>query len=715
MKKYSFKEALPVWEKGEDKSMNYHLVFRSIIAKKENVVVAVSASNMYQMFVNGVMVEEGPARAGHGYYRVDEVNISKYLTKEENVVAFFVAGYYVENFYLIKQPSFFCCEIIADGEVIASTGKRGFVAKYNGERIRKVARFSYQRAFSEYYVLNGENQDFIMNADARFKEVVLEETENKSFLTRGVPYPKYDRVSVDKAVTKGTILFRNELANTERHPMLNRFVTPTFDCEGYDLDDVEFINSDEVEKGIYTKTEDVNAPFEPTALDSDEYIVYKFKCINCGFIKLEVEASEDCQLLCAFDELDVDGDVDTQRLPSTIASIIWNFKAGKYTLIANEPYIVHYMKLINRSAGKLKINYAGMIEYKFPLDVKPLNSGNENLDKIYLAAVETFRQNTLDIYMDCASRERAGWLCDSFFTSRVEKALTGKSLVEKNFLENFLMPESFKYIEKGMLPMCYPADFPSGEFIPNWAMWYVLELEEYFGRTGDKELVDMAKKKVFELLQYFEEFENEDGLLEKLRNWIFVEWSPANDFVRDVSYPTNMLYARMLEAVGKLYDSKYFEKAKKIKEVINKQSFFDGFYHDHAMREEDGTLRVVKKDITETCQYYAFYMGCATKETKPELFRTLIEDFGAKRSKTGKWAEIHPSNVFIGNYLRLDILCREKLYDEILVDVEGFFTHMQERTGTLWELLTTGGTCCHGFASHVIVWLHTIFNKPEAF
>ena len=30
-----------------------------------------------------------------------------------------------------------------------------------------------------------------------------------------------------------------------------------------------------------------------------------------------------------------------------------------------------------------------------------------------------------------------------------------------------------------MLPMCYPADHYDGNFIPNWAMWFVLELEEY--------------------------------------------------------------------------------------------------------------------------------------------------------------------------------------------------------------------------------------------
>jgi alpha-L-rhamnosidase len=75
--------------------------------------------------------------------------------------------------------------------------------------------------------------------------------------------------------------------------------------------------------------------------------------------------------------------------------------------------------------------------------------------------------------MDCPTRERAGWLCDSFFTARAEKVFTGENAIEYNFLENFLLPEKFEHLPKGMLPMCYPSDHYDKVFIPNWAMWFV--------------------------------------------------------------------------------------------------------------------------------------------------------------------------------------------------------------------------------------------------
>ena len=124
-----------------------------------------------------------------------------------------------------------------------------------------------------------------------------------------------------------------------------------------------------------------------------------------------------------------------------------------------------------------------MLQYQHPAPEFQIRLPEQKqLREIADAAVRTYRQNALDLFMDCPSRERAGWLCDSFFTARTEHALTGQCTVEKAFLENFLLAERFAHLPDGMLPMCYPADHYDGNFIPNWAMWFVLELEEYIQR-----------------------------------------------------------------------------------------------------------------------------------------------------------------------------------------------------------------------------------------
>ena len=81
MKLYQFKKAVPVWEKGKECEKHYNLIFHCTVPKNKKTILCLSASNLYQLFINGEMVAQGPARAGHGYYRVDEIDISENVEK----------------------------------------------------------------------------------------------------------------------------------------------------------------------------------------------------------------------------------------------------------------------------------------------------------------------------------------------------------------------------------------------------------------------------------------------------------------------------------------------------------------------------------------------------------------------------------------------------------------------------------------------------------
>jgi alpha-L-rhamnosidase len=303
--------------------------------------------------------------------------------------------------------------------------------------------------------------------------------------------------------------------------------------------------------------------------------------------------------------------------------------------------------------------------------------------------------------MDCPSRERAGWLCDSFFTARSAANLSGNSKVERNFLENFLLPERFENIPRGMLPMCYPADHYNGTFIPNWALWFVLQLEEYQMRSGDRQLVEALRPRVLALFDYFKKFRNEDGLLEKLDGWVFVEWSKANDFVQDVNYPTNMLYASAMAAAGRIYNiPELTQEAERIRGLIRRQSFDGEFFLDHAVRR--GGKLEWPHDRSEVSQYFAFFFDVATPESHPGLWRTVTDTFGPERENTKALPDVYPANAFVGNVMRMEILSRYGRAAQVLKESVEFFYPMAVATGTLWENMDTSASCNHGFASHIV-------------
>ena len=313
------------------------------------------------------------------------------------------------------------------------------------------------------------------------------------------------------------------------------------------------------------------------------------------------------------------------------------------------------------------------------------------------------------MFTDCPSRERAGWLCDSFFIGRVSRLLTGSLALEDLFLDNYARAASFD-VADGMLPMCYPGDHVNGNYIPNWAMWLVLELDEYVRRGGDARLVAAFRPRLEKLVAFLWKYRNADGLLEKLPGWVFVEWSQANKWVQDVNYPSNMLWAETLDAVDRLYGRPDLAaEAARVRETVRRQSWDGRWFRDHAVRQADGSLAVRPDDISETCQYYAFFFKVATPETHPALWRTLVESFGPSRLDAEKkplaYPQVAPSNAFIGNYLRLECLSRAGLSGKVLEECRGYFAAMAARTGTLWEFDKPTHSCCHGFASHAAVLL----------
>ena len=242
--------------------------------------------------------------------------------------------------------------------------------------------------------------------------------------------------------------------------------------------------------------------------------------------------------------------------------------------------------------------------------------------------------------------------------------------------------------------MCYPSDPRNGNFIPNWMLWLLLETEEYVRRTGDREMAELAEKHLLDALNYFEGFENELGLLEKLEAWVFVEWSKANELVQDVNAPSNMLYAAALEAVAQLYDRPALaEKAARVRHTL-RDVFFDGtLWHDRALRQEGGGLTVTE-ECTETCQYYAFFFDLSTPGDTPELFQNLFAPDGAWLAASG----LYPSNAFIGKLLRMLILDRYGRKGQVLDEIRASYGEMARQTGTLWEFLSPRASCCHGFA-----------------
>ena len=694
-----FNKALPIWSKERENEMHLRLRFKAILEHPEaaDCMIRLATSGLYNLYVNGTFVAYGPARAGRGHFRIDEFDILPYLCDGKNVIVIEICSYNVTSYYVMKQPAFLTAEVVAGGQTVCYTG-RDFTAQQNPYYVQKIQRYSSQRHLLETYRIN-ECDTYLTDLSVGAEEIAV--VDDGTYLPHITCYPLYERADT-MPISQGTISYFEP--ENLWHPYSFENTVPGLN--GFALEEYDFVVTDENQKMRFTPVE--GAYTGNFALDT--YAVYQLPYNATGILALDITCHEDTIISILFDEVLSDGLVNPRRMGCSNV-LRYELCKGKHQLRSFDVYTMKYLQLLT-TKGSCTIADLHMEEFKHPPVAYDTGILNPEMQKIADAAIETYRQNSVDLFTDCPSRERAGWLCDSYFLGRTEYFLTGGSVIEKAFLENFLHEENYPGLPAGMLPMCYPSDHVvSGHFIPQWTLWLILQLEEYLARSGDRDLIERFAPRIEKLLGWFKCYENADGLLEKLPGWNFVEWSKANQLVQDVNYPTNMLYSGALAAAGRLYSNpELLTKSACIQKTVRAQSLQNGFFADRALRQEDGTLRV-DSETTETCQYYAFYFGVATPETDTALWNTMLNDFGPQRDLEKTYPEIYPSNAFIGNYLRLDFMMRIGEFEKARENILGYFGYMAERTGTLWENIGTTASCNHGFASYVVTWLDKLHRN----
>lgn len=604
----------------------------------------VSAVDFYQVFADGKLVSFGPPRTASGFSRIKVISLNNPKT-----ITIRVNYYGLETYACDLTSPFFGAEILSKGKVVYST--TDFLCKDLPCKKDDVPKYSYQHGFLEVYDLKTQGENILPTCQVEAPIILSEEGDNCDYTAY---YPSL--------IKEGEFLGFDQVKTPW---WKNEFPTTKFSVQN------DFI--DEIQTGY-------------------KVIDYQLDCEKTGFIKLKISASSNAKVFIVFEEILPDGKWVFGR--SNCYDFISIETNADTDFISLEPYSFKHIKIIYKGDAKFGLSVVAVQNDKLSADFK---CGDEELNLIYSSAKESFCQNVFDNFTDCPSRERAGWLCDSFFMAKAERYFTSSNDIEQNFLENFIIG-SYDEIPDGMLPKCFPAEHKDKVYIPNWAMWFVLELKDYLIRTGDRTLIDSAKQKVYALLGFFDKFVNEDGLLENLTSWVFVDYSDSNThpYLAGVNYPSNMLYAYMLDAVDYLYsDEKLKLRAQNMRKVIINQSFDGEFFVENAVRK-DGKLELCRDHITEACQYYALFTGLYneksfTDRVKGGLGPLNKVDFPFVSRSTG----------FVGVYLRLLWLDSIGESGRVLDEIKAYFLPMAQKTGTLWEYDSPMASCNHGFASIV--------------
>lgn len=677
-----------VWAEGQKNQMNRAFAFVLDLGKKQMGEICLSAASCYKVIADGKLMGFGPNRTAHGYARAAVYPFNaQYITVE-------VQSHFVPNFCWVKREPFFACVLKTE------SGKEYFAEDFNcfalSDRVQKVRRYSFQRGFCETYINEKDRTAlYFCKPQNAYPRVKTEKAELPHLLPSETLNPALSEIFAEKVIDSGYCKTSPEIAvYVDRTETLIGTV-----IEGFKRGEWQDFSTDEISRITYLSG----------AKSGDyAYETLDFSRIVTGIVEVEIIAGNAGEVFFAFDEILSDEKLKTIKpFRGDTANVFkWTVKkAGVYNLSAFEPYAFRYANVITSAGVKANVKVRA---YENPEAGKMLfECDDKKIEQIMEAARHTFAHNAVDLLTDCPSRERAGWLSDSFFSSVAERVFTGDNKVERAFLQNYILADKSGH-PKGMIPRCYPADYYEEDgFIPNWSLWYILEIYKYFTQYGYDETVEKSRANVEGILNYFVDFENEFGVLEDLKGWIFVEWSAANnsDHINGINVPSNACYYASLLAAAKVYGIKGLkEKAEKVKDYLLKNAYVDGFFVDNLIRNEKGDI-IPTGNYTETCQYYMFFFKCADKYTHKELFDKMLNEYGKSDSSAsggnpGK-KQLTPSNMIYGVYMRLELLMREQKRVELLNECVRYFYDMTQKTGTLWENNTASASCDHGFASYV--------------
>ena len=700
-----------VWAKDASTEMNVTLGFRLCFNERKKCTMRLLGETCYKLIADGEPIFFGPNRAAHGYSRVAEVRFAAKTVVVESYAS------NVLNFDRRKATPYFACDLQTEqGE---SHSAEDFTCYLINDRVKKVQRYSFQRGFVEVYRLKTDRSAFYCGEATDFPVVETERVSLPKILPSRTHNAVLEKVQPLAIVDSGVVG-----VDKNAEPWEDRCISLVGSLlEGFTREQCETLLTDEVSRFTYHSCAANSAKDSANNAANNgaekHYQTADFGRIRAGFVEMEIEAKNAGSVYVGYDEI-FKNDETKELYPfrnGTANVFKWTVEeGGKYRVSTYEPYAFRYARIVCDNGIEAKIS---MRSYENP-DASALRVESDDARVLQLveAARATFAHNAVDVLTDCPGRERAGWLSDSWFSSVAEHVFTGDNKVERAFLENFVYADVTGH-PKGMIPRCYPSDyFEENGYIPNWAMWYILELYKYFKRYGKDEIVEKSLKNVEGLLQYFEGKENEYGVLENLEGWIFVEWSAANwpPHICGVNVPSNACYYAMLKAAAIVYGEdvnaeKLYKKADAVKAFLTEKAYVGEYFVDNLVRDDGGNL-VPTENYTEVCQYYMFWFKVADEKKYAALFDKMLNEYGkgnksgsAKIVINGKEVDFAEANMMYGVYMRLDLCQRTGKRKELFEECIRYFYDMTKKTGTLWEKNDPVASCDHGFASYVIKWL----------
>jgi len=275
----------------------------------------------------------------------------------------------------------------------------------------------------------------------------------------------------------------------------------------------------------------------------------------------------------------------------------------------------------------LTLSLPTLRETGYPLEVKSSISASADwMAPIWDMSVRTLRRCMHETYMDCPYYEQLQYTMDTRLQMLYTYAVSGDDRLARKAIYDFhasLLPE-------GILQSRYPSDLP--QVIPGFALYWVFMLEEHWWETGSVSEFRRYRPTVDAVLDWFDRKIGPEGLIVDVGHWDFADWVPEWDkragvpFAVDQGPSTihNLVYAAALRSAACMMREsgrdgvamEYGERADRILEAIDRLCWCE----EESLFGEGPGLR----DFSQHAQVWAVLSGLADGERAKRVMREAL-------------------------------------------------------------------------------------------
>lgn len=470
-------------------------------SKPSKFIIHVSADNRYKLFVNETFVSLGPARGDLSHWNFETIDISSYLKAGKNTIA---AQVWNEGEWKpeaqISYRTGFILQGASNDEAVLNTNSSW---QCEMDRSYTPLRFNVRA----YYVAGaGEIRNMALQTknwqSASFDDGSWQKAKQifsglpKSLLgpfgtTNGwmlVPSPIPQMEMKDERLAK-VVLSEGNIA------------VPT----GFPADKQQLIiPANSTAKIILDQSYLTNA-YPNLAFSSGKNASISISYAETMYTKFPAKGNRNV----------ISGKEFLGRTDSLISD---GSNLQKFISLTYRTYRYIQLKVVTQNES-LVLNdiYGTFTGYPFELKAST-SSKDQEINSILNIGWRTARLCATETYMDCPYYEQLQYIGDGRIQALVSLYNSGDDRLVKNAIN--LM--DFSRQSEGVTLSRHPSYTP--QYIPTFSLWYIGMVHDYSRYGADTEFIKSKIGGTRQILDYFKSYQQADGSLKNVPQWMFTDW-----------------------------------------------------------------------------------------------------------------------------------------------------------------------------------------------